>query len=114
MASQLTICYSFQFLCCLSKGSRLHMSSLQSTLCGLFCNRRGILSKCCTSRLLTSGSYSTYRSTLKDQNGSYIPNLNDRKIIPDSNPPSIKDNLLHKFIDRSDYFLTVPSTSSWC
>lgn len=57
--------------------------------------------KCCMHQLLAKSSYSTYESTLREQNGSHFKNLNDRKIVPDSDPPSVKDvNLLYQFIDR--------------
>ncbi|URE12754.1 hypothetical protein MUK42_22113 [Musa troglodytarum] len=85
-------------------GSRLHMLTVQTRLaCGLFCNRRrGLVLKCCMHQLLAKSSYSTYESTLREQNGSHFKNLDDRKIVPDSDPPSVKDvNLLYQFIDRS-------------
>ncbi|THU51045.1 hypothetical protein C4D60_Mb06t26880 [Musa balbisiana] len=85
-------------------GPRLHMLTVQTRLtCGLFCNRRrGLVLKCCMHQLLAKSSYSTYESTLREQNGSHFKNLNDRKIVPDSDPPSVKDvNLLYQFIDTS-------------
>ncbi|XP_042394776.1 NAD-dependent protein deacylase SRT2-like isoform X1 [Zingiber officinale] len=88
----------------LSKGSRLHMSTVQSTLMhgSLYTRRRESVSKCCISQLLTSSSYSTYRPTLKDNNVSRFQNLNKRKIVPHSDPPSAGDvNLLNDFIDQS-------------
>ncbi|KAG6508057.1 hypothetical protein ZIOFF_033412 [Zingiber officinale] len=88
----------------LSKGSSLHMSTVQSTLMhgSLYTRRRESVSKCCISQLLTSSSYSTYRPTLKDNNVSRFQNLNKRKIVPHSDPPSAGDvNLLNDFIDQS-------------
>ncbi|XP_074574378.1 NAD-dependent protein deacylase SRT2 isoform X2 [Curcuma longa] len=85
-------------------GSRIHMSTVQSTLAygSLYTRRRESISRCCISQLLTSSSYSTYRSSLKDNNESRFQNLNKRKIVPHSDPPSAGDvNLLNDFIDQS-------------
>lgn len=63
--------------------------------------RKGLPFQCSIKQLLAKCSHSTSETTAKDQNKSYLQFLREKKIVPESDPPSTKDvNLLYQFFDQ--------------
>ncbi|KAG1369942.1 NAD-dependent protein deacylase SRT2 [Cocos nucifera] len=88
-----------------SRGCHLHMTTMQSSSkYDLVCSRtrKGLPFQCSIKQLLAKCSHSTSETTAKDQNKSYLQFLREKKIVPESDPPSTKDvNLLYQFFDQS-------------
>ncbi|XP_019708207.1 NAD-dependent protein deacylase SRT2 isoform X2 [Elaeis guineensis] len=87
-----------------SRGCHLHMATMQSSLkYDLVCSRtrKGLPFQFSIRQLLAKCSHSTSQTTAKDQNKSYLQFLREKKIVPESDPPSTKDvNLLYQFFDQ--------------
>lgn len=70
----------------------------------MVCNRakRSLPFQHSITQLIAKCSHSTSQTMTKDQNKSTLQFLRDKKIVPDSDPPSTKDaNLLYQFFDQS-------------
>lgn len=64
--------------------------------------RKGHHVECAVTQLLASGCHYTPEGKQKNESKSLVQFFRDKKIVPDSGPPSTKEiNLLHQFFDRS-------------
>ncbi|XP_020106779.1 NAD-dependent protein deacylase SRT2 isoform X1 [Ananas comosus] len=88
-----------------SRGFHFHVNSNQGSFKdGPLCNKRKSIVpfKCPIRHIPVAYSNSAASVTLKDQCRPSIQLLREKKIVPDSDPPSSKDmNLLYEFFDRS-------------
>ncbi|XP_077231725.1 NAD-dependent protein deacylase SRT2-like isoform X2 [Tasmannia lanceolata] len=93
--------------CRLSKlsGHYFHTAGVGSSIKpGLLYNksRGGLSFRFSVRHVRTTCKYSTPGAILKHQDKASLDFLRDKRIVPDSDPPSIKDvNLLYQFIDQS-------------